>query len=410
MPWRETSPMEQRLEFVREYETELFTMTELAAHYGISRKTGYKWLAQYDAAGARGLGDRSRRPHHSPHATERELVEALMALRRRHPRWGAKKLLALAARRDPDAEWPSRSTVCTLLRQHGLVRSRRRRARSPHAPASPLTPISAVNEVWTTDFKGEFRTGDGVYCYPLTLRDGFSRYVLRCDGLLSRTLAATEQRFARAFAEYGLPTRIRSDNGLPFASPGVGGLSTLSVWWIRLGIVPERIAPGHPEQNGSHEQFHRVLKAETARPPAPNCPAQQQRFRRFIREYNEVRPHEALGNESPATRYAPSPRPFPRRLPPLEYPGHMEPRRVSSCGTVSWDGTPLFVATALAGEYVAFEEIDDGLWTLHFATVALARYDERHRALHPIPIAVNGGRSASVAGSAPALKNGKDHA
>src|SRR5262245_60565804 len=288
MPWRETSPMEQRVEFVREYQSGLLTMTELAAQYGVSRKTGYKWLARYAAQGALGLCDHSRRPEHSPHATDPALIAALRAQRRRHPRWGATKLLAIAARREPDAAWPSRSTVCTHLKANGLVAPRRRRVCPPHAPPPPLAPITAANDVWTTDFKGEFRTGDGVYCYPLTLRDGFSRYVLRCDGLLSRTLAATQQRFARAFAEYGLPARIRSDNGLPFASPGLGGLSTLSVWWIRLGIVPERIAPGHPEQNGSHEQFHRVLKAETARPPAPNCSAQQQRFRRFVREYNCV--------------------------------------------------------------------------------------------------------------------------
>ena len=410
MPWRETSPMEQRLEFIRECETELFTMTELAAQYGISRRTGYKWLERFEADGIDGLRDHSRRPDESPQATDPALIETLLAQRRRHPRWGAKKLLAIAARRDPDAAWPSRSTVCTHLKAHGLVEPRRRRIRPPHAPPPPLAPITAANDVWTTDFKGEFRTGDGVYCYPLTLRDGFSRYVLRCDGLLSRTLAATQQRFVRAFAEYGLPARIRSDNGLPFASPGLGGLSTLSVWWIRLGIVPERIAPGHPEQNGSHEQFHRVLKAETARPPAPNCIAQQQRFRRFVHEYNLERPHEALHDQPPATRYAASRRSLPRRLPPLDYPAHMEPRLVSSCGTISWAGAPLFLATGLAGEYVAFEEIDDGLWTVHFATVALARYDERHRTLHPLPIAVNGGRSASFAGSAPALKNGKDNA
>jgi putative transposase len=404
MPWRETCPMEQRLEFVREYGSDLFTMTELAAQYGISRKTGYKWLAQYEAEGARGLGDRSRRPHHSPHATDADIVEQLIALRRRHPRWGAKKLLAVAARRTRRAEWPSRSTVCTLLKQHGLVTARRRRARPPHTPPLPLAPITAVKDVWTTDFKGEFRTGDGVYCYPLTLRDGFSRFVLRCDGLLARTVDATRDRFARAFAVYGLPERIRSDNGLPFASPGLASLSTLSVWWIRLGILPERIAPGHPEQNGSHEQFHSVLKAETARPPAPNCAAQQQRFRRFVREYNDERPHEALDDQPPATQYAPSRRVLPGRVPPVDYPGHMEPRRVSSCGTISWDGAPLFVATALAGEYVAFEEIDNGLWTVHFATAALARYDERHRTLQPIPSAVNGRRSASSAGSAPDLK------
>src|SRR5713226_4015203 len=219
MPWRETSPMEERLQFIREYATELFTMTELAAQYGISRRTGYKWLERYEAEGADGLRDRSRRPQHSPHATDPDLVETLVAQRRRHPRWGAKKLLAVTARRQPDAEWPSRSTVCSLLKQRGLVVPRPRRAKSSHAPAVPLAPITAANEVWTTDFKGEFRTGDRHYCYPLTLRDGFSRFVLRCDALLDRTYEVTRRRFERAFAEYGLPDRIRSDNGGPFASP-----------------------------------------------------------------------------------------------------------------------------------------------------------------------------------------------
>jgi putative transposase len=396
MPWRETSPVEQRLQFVREYQTGLFTMSELATQYEISRKTAYKWLARYDGDGVDGLRDQSRRPDHSPQATDPALI-ALLAQRRRHPRWGANKLLAIAARRDPDADWPSRSTVCTHLKANGFVRSSRRRRAAVPGPRAPLPPITKANEVWTTDFKGEFRTGDGIYCYPLTLRDGFSRFVLRCDGLLNRTLAATQQRFARAFAEYGLPDRIRSDNGLPFASPGLARLSTLSVWWIRLGIFPERIAPGHPEQNGSHEQFHRVLKAETTRPPAPHCAAQQQRFRRFVREYNEERPHDALGNEPPATRYAASRRPFPRSLPPLEYPGHMEPRRVGTCGTISWAGAPLFIATALAGEYVALEEVDDGIWTVHFATMALARYNDRQRVLRPIHLAVTPGGAAPAA-------------
>jgi transposase InsO family protein len=407
MPWRETSPMEQRLEFVREYESGLFTMTELATQYGISRKTGYKWLDRHDADGVVGLQDRSRRPHQSPQATDPDLVERLLGLRRRHPRWGARKLLAVAARRDPDAPWPSRSTVCTWLKDRGLVASRRRRAPSPHAPVSPLAPITAVNQVWTTDFKGEFRTGDGRYCYPLTLRDGFSRFVLRCDGFLSRTTDATRRAFERAFREFGLPERIRSDNGSPFASPGLGGLSQLSVWWMRLGIHPERIAPGHPEQNGSHEQFHSVLKAATTRPPAPHGRAQQQRFRRFIHEYNEERPHEALGLHPPASCYVASPRGLPSRLPPIDYAGHMEVRRVDHNGSISWKNRAVFVATALAGQPVAFEEIDDGLWTLHFATVALARYDERHRRFDALPIAITRGRSASCAGSAPALTNGK---
>jgi putative transposase len=403
MPWRETSPVEQRLEFVREYQTGLFTMTELAAQYDISRKTAYKWLARYAADGVDGLRDQSRRPDHSPQATDPELIDALLAQRRRHPRWGANKLLTIAARRDPAAAWPSRSTVCTHLQANGFVEASGRRRAAVPGPRALLPAITRVNEVWTTDFKGEFRTGDGVYCYPLTLRDGFSRFVLRCDGLLNRTRAATQQRFARAFAEYGLPDRIRSDNGLPFASPGLARLSTLSVWWIRLGIIPERIALGHPEQNGSHEQFHRILKAETTRPPAPNCAAQQQRFRRFVREYNEDRPHDALGNETPAIRYEVSRRPFPRHLPPLEYPGHMEPRRVGTCGTISWAGAPLFIATALAGEYVALEEVDDGIWTLHFATMALARYDERQRVLRPIHLAGRTRGGAPPAALAPRL-------
>jgi putative transposase len=400
MPWRETSPMEQRLEFVHEYASDLFTMTELAAQYGISRKTGYKWLERHDAGGAAGLFDRSRRPHTSPHVTDPELMDALVALRRRHPRWGAKKLLRIARGRQPHAAWPARSTVCDAFKARGLVVARRRHPSPPVLGRSPFPPITHANDVWTTDFKGEFRTGDGRYCYPLTLRDGFSRFVLRCDALLGRTTEATRRRFERAFAQYGLPARIRSDNGGPFASTGLGGLSQLAVWWIRLGIVLERIAPGHPEQNGSHEQFHAVLKADTTRPPAATAAAQQRRFVRFCAEYNHERPHEALGDETPASGYTPSRQSLPTRLPPLGYPGHMEVRLVSSNGCVSWDGAPLFLATPLAGEYVAFEEVDDGLWTLHFATVALARYDERQRRLHPIATAVTAARSASHAGSA----------
>jgi transposase InsO family protein len=395
MPWQEVTPVEQRLDFIHDYETGLFTMTELAAQYGISRKTGYKWVERYAEAGVPGLQDRSRRPHTSPQATAPALVAALIAVRRRHPRWGAKKLLAVAARRDPHATWPSRSTVCDLLTAQGVVVARRRAQRSDHAPAPPLTAITRANQVWTTDFKGEFRTGDGRYCHPLTLRDGFSRFVLRCDALLDRGYVASRRRFERAFQEYGLPDRIRSDNGGPFASPGLGRLSRLSIWWLRLAIIPERIAPGHPEQNGSHEQFHSVLKADTTRPPARDARAQQRRFARFCLEYNEERPHEALHDQPPASCYVASARSLPRRLSPVEYPGHFDVRRVSSNGCVSWRNAPLFIATALEGEDIAFEEVGDGLWTIHFAMVALARYDERQRTIHPIaPLTT--GRSAAV--------------
>jgi putative transposase len=384
MPWQECSPVDLRLRFVIDWQTGFWPMTELCADYRISRKTGYKWIARHDDEGVGGLEDRSRRPHGSPIATDPELVEALVTTRRRHPRWGARKLLAVLRRARPDADWPSRSTACALLKREGLITARPSRTVAGHLPGSAPAPITRVNEVWTTDFKGEFRTGNRRYCYPLTLRDGRSRFVLRCDALLDRTYAATRRRFERAFREYGLPERVRSDNGGPFASPGLGRVSRLSVWWMRLGIVPERIAPGHPEQNGSHEQFHSVLKAHTARPPAAHAEAQQRRFARFCAEYNHDRPHEALDDQPPALWYEPSPRAYPTRLPSVEYEGHLEVRRVSSNGCISWQGEALFIATALTGEDVAFEEINDGLWTIRLGPVVLGRYDARQRVIHPM--------------------------
>jgi len=386
--------MDQRVAFIADWLRNEWTMTALAARYGVSRKTAYKWVARYDAEGIVGLVERSRRPHNSPTAVEDDVATALIAVRKRHPRWGAKKLLTVAMGEHPDTAWPSRSTVCRLLKQRGLVVRRPRRRRPPRAPR-PAPVITRPNEVWTTDFKGEFRTGNHVYCYPLTLRDGFSRFVLRCDALASPTYEATRRRFERAFAEYGLPDRIRSDNGSPFASTGLGRLSRLSVWWIRLGIVPERIAPGHPEQDGSHEQFHSVLKAETARPPAANAAAQQRRFVRFRAEYNHERPHEALHDCPPASCYQPSVRSLPSRLPPIQYDGHLEIRRVSEIGQVSWRGHFYFVSSALAREDVAFEEVGDGLWTVSFAHVILGRVDERQRRIHPIAPFTEGRSAAS---------------
>ena len=389
--------MNLRMRFVTDWQRDCWTMTELCADYQISRKTGYKWVERFDTAGPPGLEDVSRRPAHSPSATDATLVETLVALRTRHPRWGARKLLAVAARRDPKATWPSRSTVCALLKVRGLVAPRPRRNRYAHV-ASPLAPITAANQTWTTDFKGQFRTGDGTYCYPLTLRDGFSRFVLCCQALGGPTYEATRPQFERAFRDYGLPEGIRSDNGGPFASTGLRRLSRLSVWWMRLGIRLERIALGHPEQNGSHEQFHSVLKADTARPPAANARAQQARFTRFCAEYNNDRPHEALGDRVPASCYRPSRRSLPTRLPPLEYPAHWEIRRVSTIGQVAWGGHVLFLSGALAGEDVAFEEVDDGLWTVYFATLALGRYDGRHRRIRPIA-PLTEGALAGCAGS-----------
>jgi transposase InsO family protein len=383
--------MEQRIQLVADYGTGFFTVTELADEYGVSRKTAYKWINRASAAEGTGtaLRERSRRPRHSPGAIDAAVVARLIALRKRYPRWGAKKLLVVGARLDPHATWPKRSTVCDLLTRAGLVTPRPRRRRIGHSP-SVLAPMTAPNTTWTTDFKGEFRTGDRRYCYPLTLRDGHSRFVLQCAALLARTYDDTRRRFARAFAQYGLPDRIRSDNGGPFAAPGLGRLSRLSVWWMRLGIVPERIAPGHPEQNGSHEQFHSVLKADTAWPPAPNLRAQQRRFDRFAHEYNFDRPHEALDDQSPASCYTPSARRLPGIVPPLDYPGHFALRRVSTNGCISWKDRAVFLTESLAGDLVGFEEVGDALWTIYFGSVALARFNERRRQLQPLAAITTG--------------------
>jgi transposase InsO family protein len=368
--------MKQRENFVAELESGRYTMSELCAQYGISRKTGYKWQARFAADGADGLRDRSRRPHGHPATTDEAIVAAVLAARRRFPDWSGEKLVQWLERREPNRAWPGRTTAYQILQDGAAVRRRRPRER-PVRAAGRLPVAEAANDLWTTDFKGEFLTRDGRYCYPLTLRDAFSRRVLRCDALLGQTTADTRRRFERAFAEFGLPRRIRSDNGRPFVGNGLGGLSTLNVWWLRLGIALERITPGHPEQNGSHEQFHGVLKRATTCPPAGNAQAQQRRFNAFCRVYNEERPHDALHGRVPADLYVPSPRSLPRRLPPLEYATFWEVRRVSSNGDIMWRGRRLFVSHALGGLSVGFEAVDDALYTVWFGRIALARFDER---------------------------------
>jgi transposase InsO family protein len=376
--------MDFRRQFVDDYLSDAFTMTELAATYGVSRKTGYKWVGRFEAGGEPALGDRSRRPHRSPGGVAAPIVEQVLRARARKPYWGVRKLRRWLLTREPDVAWPSRSTMHQVLHRHGAVRQRRPRRRLALDAPTGLRRAAAPNDVWTADFKGHFRLTSGDECYPLTLRDLATRYTLRCDALTDEGLAATRRRFERAFREYGLPGCLRTDNGHPFAGTGLGRLSRLAVWWIRLGIAVERIGLGRPDQNGSHEQFHHVLKAQTARPPAATFAAQQQRFDRFRCEYNVERPHEALGDQVPAQHYRPSARPLPPRVPPVEYPGHWAPRRVSTAGIVSWRNAPVFLSEALAGETVAFEEVDDGVWTLHFATVPLARWLERERCLRAL--------------------------
>lgn len=377
MPWQEQSSMDLRMQFVTELRSGLYTMSELCAHYGISRPTGYKWAGRFAQAGASGLRDRSRRPRDHPATTDAEIVAAVLAARHRFPTWSGATVVDWLARQDPARAWPSRTTAYEILRRAGAIRQRPRRARPAPCRPGVLAPPAAPNDLWTTDFKGEFLTRDGRYCHPLTVRDAFSRQVLRCDALLAETYTDTRRRFEIAFGEFGLPDRMRSDNGRPFVSTGLAGLSRLNVWWLRLGIRLERIAPGHPEQNGSHEQFHRILKQATTRPPAANAAAQQRRFNAFCRLYNDERPHAALAGRVPAELYRPSARMLPARLPALEYAAHWQVRQVGTNGDVTWRGRRLFVSTALAEVPIAFDEIDDGIFTVWFGTIALARFDER---------------------------------
>jgi putative transposase len=339
-------------------------------------------VARYEQEGIAGLQDRSRRPHHSPSATPEAVVDALVAARRRRPRWGPKKLLG------PDwqlAVRPACSTASAILKRKGLVAKSRRRVRPGH-PGTPPPAPAEPNAVWTLDFKGHFRIR-GQWCYPLTVIDRCTRYVLACHALPSTETRATQRVLTRVFQAYGLPERIRSDNGVPFATSwAVARLSPLAVWWVHLGIFPELITPGCPQENGRHERFHRTLKADTAQPPAATWAAQQQRFIRYRHTFNHERPHEALGQRPPADFYVPSPRAFPATLPPLIYTPESEVRRVGASGSVTWSGRGVFVSHVLTHEDIAFRPLDDGLWAAYFGPVFLGHLDERRKpADHLVP-------------------------
>jgi putative transposase len=378
MPWEARTAMDQRRRFILAFETCRYTMTELCRVYGISRKTGYKWANRFAAEGP-DVAEHSRAPHSCPHQTDPQCVEALVEYRRQHPRWGAAKLLRRLSERQPDWLWPARSTATEILKRHGLVEPRRR-TRRPSVGARPELSAEAANDLWTADFKGQFRTGDRQMCYPLTVADYASRYLLACQVCDSVAGDHVRPAFEALFRQVGLPRRILTDNGPPFGAPRAPRrLSRLAVWWIKLGIEPVRTQPGHPEQNGAHERLHRTLKAETARPPAKSLGAQQSSFDSFRAEYNDERPHEALGLRRPAELYLPSLRPYPAREPAVDYPGHFEIRRVRSKGGVRWRGTTFFLSEVLRGEPVGFEEVDDGLWSVCFSNVLLGRYDERDR-------------------------------
>lgn len=358
-------------------------MTECCERHGISRQTGYEAVSRQEAEGEKGLQERSRAPRVHPNQTSAKTEERILSLRRAHPRWGPRKLKERLRRDDPQTVWPAVSTVGEILKREGLVIARKKRLRI-HPYTQPFAQATAPNRVWCADFKGWFRTADQQRIDPLTISDAHSRYLLRCQAVGKTNTEQVRAIFEAAFREYGLPDAIRTDNGPPFASRAVAGLSELSVYWMKLNIVPERIAAGHPEQNGRHERMHRTMKAETASPPAVNRRAQQRVFADFQKEYNHERPHEALGMRTPAECYQYSLRSYPERLLQPEYPGGMLVRKVFGGGQFLWKGHWIFVSKVLWGERLGLSQTDDRYWTIYFASFPIARFDSHRLRAEPL--------------------------
>lgn len=385
MPWRVRDSMSERMAFVERLLAGE-RMVEVCREFGVSRKTGYKVWQRYQERGREGLGDRSRRPISSPNRTARGVAEHIVALRERHPTWGPKKLRHRLGELHPGVRWPAVSTVGLILKEHGLVKSRVRR-RQASASLWPRQESAHPNEVWCIDFKGQFRLGNRRYCYPLTVSDHCSRYLLGCEALADTKTAPVQAVLEEIFREYGLPERMRSDNGSPFASTGRFGLTRLSVWWKRLGIGLERIEPGHPEQNGRHERMHWTLKQEATRPAGESELQQQEKFDRFRREYNEERPHEALGMQTPAKVYAPSLRRYEPPAEPLSYPLHDFSRPVFQDGNAFFPPLEkrIWVGMALVGEHIGFREIEVGTWIASFMDLDLGYVDQATGKLFELP-------------------------
>ena len=379
MPWKAKNEQEQRYELVRAMVAGREPISELSRHWRVSRKTAYKWLRRYRRQGLRGLEDEPRRPRQVTLRTPRYLLERLRRLRRQRPTWGARKLHYWLNQDYAVVVVPSVTTLSRWLKRWGLAKGRRRRLAGPVVLRQAVRSARRANEVWTVDFKGWYRTADGTRVDPLTVRDLYSRYGLRVALLHSQEVEATRREFKRIFRQYGLPERIRCDNGAPFGGGGPTGLTRLSAWWVKLGIEVEFITPGRPCENGAHEQFHRVYKAEVARAPARRRAEQQRRSNRWLRVYNEERPHEALGLKVPASRYRPSQRQMPKAIEHWNYPAGWIRRWVKGNGEISWRGTRRFVGEALVRDYVGLKGVKQGLWRVYFGPKLVGELHENER-------------------------------
>jgi putative transposase len=383
MPFKETCRMEERVRMLADYDTGSWSVSDLCRRYGVCRDTFYEWRKRRASGDTAWFTDRSHVVQHCPHATDEKLVEAIVALRRRFPHLGPRKLLWKLERQAPTTRWPAASTIGDILKREGLVTAVRRR-RPPLDQARIMMPVEAANEEWAADFKGWFRTRDNLRIDPLTISDGYSRFLLDVRIVVPR-IEPSQAVFARAFRRYGLPRAIRCDNGAPFGSTGAGGLTRLSAWWLKLGIEPHFIHPASPQENGRHERMHRTLKAQTSRPPAANARAQQTRFDAFRRHYNEQRPHEALGQRPPHEVYTPSQRAMPDRVTEPWYDADHQVRRVRPPGTIKWKGDQVFISEALVGELVGIVELDTGNYVVRFCSrdIGLLDRDGRFRRFAP---------------------------
>jgi len=381
MPWKESNLMDERLRFVaRLLEGE--KMAVMCREFGISRKTGYKIFNRYKDDGLRGLEDRGRSPYRHPNKLPFQVEAAILRIKREHSSWGAPKIRDKLIKLYAEIKPPANSTIHSVLDRNGLVKRRKRRRYK--AEGTELGDAKTPNALWCADYKGEFRMGNRSYCYPLTITDYRSRYLLACEALASTKASGAFPVFEHAFKEYGLPGAIRTDNGVPFASPhALFGLSRLSVWWLRLGISIERIKPGNPQQNGRHERMHLTLKKETTRPPGYNFLQQQGRFDEFIEGYNNDRPHQALGGQYPGDVYTPSAREYHHPAIP-EYPFHDRTVQVTQCGRICLGQRKINLSTVFAGQYVGIREVADDVWLVSFMDYDLGFFDQEENTVEPV--------------------------
>ena len=381
MPWKETSAMDQRIQLIADWLSGDYGKRELCRIYGISRPTADKWIGRYDEHGPEGLEERRRAPHHRPNQTTEELRTLIVQTKLRRQKWGPKKVLDWLRQHRPELKWPADSTGGEILKRAGLVQPRHRRHRVPPYN-EPFGVCSAPNQSWSADFKGDFLLGNGRRCYPLTISDNFSRYLLLCRALARPSQEQVQPWFEWVFRQAGLPEVIRTDNGAPFASLALGGLSQLSKWWIKLGIKPERIQPGKPSQNGRHERMHRTLKDAVA--PQSNLHEQQRHYDPFQEEYNWERSHEALGRKTPGSVHCTSLRSYPAKLPEVQYESGVTVRKVRQNGEIKWRGELLYVSTVLAKEPVGLKPIDEGKSELRYSFHLLGILDERNKTITPV--------------------------